>query len=129
MDAVAKDILQGLQKQTAAALAAAPAPGAVPFMQAFGTPSATPADLGALDPAMERRLRAAASPRSPQDVQAALSGDDRTAALALCHIFVVRFGCKVKIRAPFIPSDFPLFMSKIIRKIEEFSDVFKQASI
>jgi hypothetical protein len=95
MDAVAKDILQGLQQKAAAALAAAPAPGVVPFMVAFGTPSATPADLGALDPAMERRLRAAASQRTIQDLQAALSGDERTAALALCNIFVNRFGCKV----------------------------------
>ncbi len=98
MDAVAKDILQGLQQQTAAAFGAAPVPATVSFMKAFGTPSATPADLGALDPAMERRLRAAASPRSPQDLQAALHGDDLTATLALCHIFVVRFGCKARSR-------------------------------
>ena len=98
MDVVAKDILHGLQKKTSSALGAAPAPGAVSFMQAFGTPSASPADLGALDPAMERRLRAAASQRTPQDLQASLHGDDRTAALALCNIFVVRFGCKANSR-------------------------------
>jgi hypothetical protein len=97
IDLIAKDIIQGKMQVAAAGMLAAPAPGALPFMQVFGKPPATLADLSALNSGIERRLRAAVDQRTQQDLTAAIQGgDDRAAALALCQIFVSRFGCKVR---------------------------------